>query len=433
MLIKYLYGFCLAGGLFLQLDAPAQEISDSLHYRQAKLNIWCETIRFVYQDYGADSLNENLNCRSWESFHRGLEANHLQVKSFFQSIEKPAIYDGYTTYDAKLIKLTNEISRKLKSSSSRIADAARLEKVDSLQDHLLLIAATTPEVSEPGESISAPDTQEDGIQNNQEAVLMSSEEETTLPVEEENTMEWIEIAQWAFMLLLSAGLILLWVKNSKLEKELNQRMKRRKQEISAISRLKSNAAPPPPGLENPAWLTKEEVQKIIVAEIEKLRQQQKLARQQQAEKTKPVAKRQEQPERSQRPAKQAVNSQRVHTEPVKQATPREDEKPAAGIYYDKLPFKGGFHQSQLSTQRNPDSTYSIQVLSGRPDEAEFWVTEDQEVQKYAMQNGLSFFEEACDYKQVEENPSRVRNLEKGKLRKNGHLWQIEKKVKVSFE
>lgn len=433
MLTKYLYGFCLAGGLFLQLEAPAQGIKDSLHYRQAKLNIWCETIRFVYQDYGADSLNKNLNCRSWESFQRGLEPNHLQVKTFFQAIEKPAIYHGYTTYDAKLQKLTNEISRRLKSSTSRMTDAARLEKVDSLQEHLLLVAATTPEVSEPGESISSPENQENRIPNNQEAVVTSSEEETNLPVEEENTMDWIEIAQWALLLLLSAGLILLWVKNSKLEKELNQRMKRRKQEISAISRLKSNAAPPPPGLEKPASLTKEEVQKIIVAEIEKLRQQQKLARQQQAEKAKPVAKRQEQPERSQPPTKQAVNSQRVQTEPVQQPTPREDEKPAAGIYYDKLPFKGGFHQSQLSTQRNPDSTYSIQVLSGSPDEAEFWVTEDQEVQKYAMQNGLSFFEEACDYKQVEENPSRVRNLEKGKLRKNGHLWQIEKKVKVTFE
>lgn len=432
---KFIFGLVMAAGLFLNFSGHAQGVTDSLQFRQEKLRIWCRTIEFVYQDYGADSLIEDLDCSSWEAFQQSINSNELQVNSFFQAIEKPSIYAGYTTYDAKLQKLRDEIVRKLKSSPGRIAEPARLKKVDSLQEALLYVAsapAPPKERREPEEKTAEADSQKNNVYNDQEALLTGSQQEnTTLTTDEENTMDWTEIAQWALLLLLFAGLFLLWAKNRRLESELDQRMKRRKQEISAVTRLSESLSPVPgrdqPVPAGPPSLTKAEVQRLIHAEIDKLRQQQKNARQQ-AGATATAGKRQEQQEKNERPPKQAKPQP-----PAVKNVVKEEAKPNTGIYYDKLPFKGGFHQNQLSMHRNPDSIYSIQVLSHNPDEAEFWVTEDQEVQKYAMQNGLTFFEEACDYNQVEENPSRVRNLEKGKLRKNGHLWQIEKKVKVSFE
>lgn len=438
---KYMFGLFLAGGLLISLKAPAQVVTDSLQFREAKLRIWCEAIGFVYQDYGADSLSKTLNCRSWEGLQQSITHNTLQVNSFFQAIEKPSIYQGYTTFDAKLQKLRDEIVRKLKSSPGRIADPVRLKKVDSLQESLLLAAASAPsQENTDQQEVAVPVRQESSLnKSNTAAVSRSQQENTTLPEDEENTMNWTEIAQWTLLLLLTAGLVLLWAKYNKLESDMNQRMKRRKQEISAISRINESMVPPQ-GKAKPApavapALSKAEVQSLIHSEIDKLRQQQKTNRQQ-AE-ARHGTKRQEPQERSQpQPAKQpAVEKTQPRPQAVnaEQKETRETGKPEAGIFYDKLPFKGGFHQNQLSTHRHPDSIYSIQLLPEKPDEAEFWVTEDQEVQKYAMQNGLSFFEEACDYNQVEENPSRVRNLEKGKLRKNGHLWQIEKKVKVTFE
>lgn len=432
MQTKFLGGLCLAAGIFMNLDVSAQETSDSLQYRQAKLEIWCETIQFVYQDNGADSLRKTLNCKDWESLRQSIQPNHLQAYSFFQSIEKPSIYQGYSTYDAKLAKLVDEIGKKLKSSPSRTTNSSRLRKVDSLESALRMTALASSG-SRGSNTVSAISDEQKGEANsNQLALVLSRQENINLSEGEEEPMDWIEIAQWALLLLLSAGFALLWVKNNQLQKELNERMNRRKQEISAISRLKETTTPASV-IQKSESLTKPDVQNMVKAEIEKLRQQQKALRQEQLSKTKQV----EIQRKEQEPAQpQPTEKQQVSRSPepeTLQPALKEEGVADPGLYYDKLPFKGGFHQSQLSTHRHPDSIYSIQVLANKPDEAEFWVTEDHEVQKYAMQNGLSFFEEACEYKQVEENPSRVRNLEKGKLRKNGHLWQIEKKVKVNFE
>ena len=436
MPIKFVYGLCLLGGLLLSVKVPAQGIGDSLQYRQAKLDLWCETIRFVYKDNGADSLTRTLNCHSWESLRQSLQPNHLQANSFFLSIEKPSIYQGYSSYEGKLQKLIEEIGKRLKSSPSRSIDPKRIIKVDSLQASLLQVVSARPvgnSLPKKAEEVTG-EMEKALIQPvNTPNAVAESQQENTILLDEEDPMDWTEIAQWALLFLLSAGLAWLWGKNSKLQQELDRRMSRRKQEISAISRIKEPTAVSPAKTNEPAYMSKPEVQSLIRSEIEKVRQQQRnLQNQRQQQRTGNVnSEKRPEGEREKPLPKQEVKK-RPEPEPL-QPTAKEEGKIDSGLYYDKLPFKGGFHQNQLSTHRHPDSIYSIQVLANKPDEAEFWVTEDQEVQKYAMQNGLSFFEEACDYNQVEENPSRVRNLEKGKLRKNGHLWEIEKKVKVNFE
>lgn len=412
----FLSFFCLwVGATF------AQTPLDSLQYRQVKLDIWCETARFIYSDYQADSLVQGLNCRSWEQFRQSLQPNHLETYTFFEAIEKPSIYAGYTSFEAKLAKLVEEISKKLKASGSRRGNEARLQGVDQLQQRLSAIVNNPGEVRGDTEKVA---------DNEQERTLLPPSEDVEAVDEAENAeakvedgWDWTELLQWV-LIGLSLGLSAwLFTQNRQLKKDLNLRMSRRKQEISSLTRQteaqqNKKVKVPEPGL------SEAEVSRLIRKEIDKIRQQQK-ARQQ---KTVVSAERQEPVRKPEPPVEQP--KARIESAPVKQ---QDQPKGSSGLFYDKLPFKGGFHQNQLSERLQPDSIYTIEVSDDRPDEARFWVTEDHEVQKYAMQNGLGFFEEACEYNQVEENPSRVRTLEKGQLRKKGNLWQIEKKVKVSFE
>ncbi len=434
MRIKLFACFFLFAGVFFKAgEVKAQGGADSLLYRQAKLEIWCETMRFIYRDNGADSLLQSLNCQDWVAFDKSMSPNYLQTRTFYQSIEKPSIYSGYTTYNAKLQKLVEEIGKKLRSSPVRAANQNRVQKVDSLQASLLVLAASpTSVVPVQADSEAAPEEVAESreLKNIIVAAPQEAAEEPNSP--EDDQMEWNEILQWLMLLLLAGGLAGLWAQNRKLKNEIEVRMNRRKQEISAISRIKESDKPEnkkPKPVNEPKGVTQAEVARLVRAEIEKVRREQK-ARRQEAAMEQQAARRPQEPQTA--PAEELMAENRPAAAGREEAR-HEGEKPGDGIFYDKLPFKGGFHQNHLSPQRHPDSIYSIQVLPARPDEAEFWVTEDQEVQQYAMQNGLSFFEEACDYDQVEENPSRVRTLERGRLRKNGHLWQIEKKVKVSFE
>lgn len=443
MRIKITAGaFLLLVALLSGSKVNAQGVTDSLLYRQAKLEIWCETMKFIYRDNQADSLLATLNCQDWMAYDKSLQPNYLYTGSFYRSIEKPSIYSGYTTYQAKLQKLVEEIAKKLKAAPTRAADQSRLQKVDSLQASLIALAAV-PSVALAQESaaVAIEEEVEDDNEINTIAAVRQEAADENIPLEDDQ-MNWIEILQWLLLILLTAGLAFLWAQNSKLKKELEIRMKRRKEEISAITRIKESDKPEkvkPKTADEPKGLTQGQVVRLIRAEIEKVREEQRNRRQQQLAANEKQHPRQPKPMPTVEPTPpppaaevrkeiQAENTNTIKEEPVEEKIVAKD-----GLLYDKLPFKGGFHQHHLSQQRHPDSIYSIQVLRGKPDEAEFWVTEDQEVQKYAMQNGLSFFEEACEYSQVEENPSRVRNLEKGKLRKNGPLWQIEKKVKVSFE
>ncbi len=405
----------------------SQAIADSSQYRQAKLGIWCETTRFIYIDNGADSLLQTLNCRNWDALQASMQQNELGAQSFFNAIEKPEIYAGYTTYDAKLSKLIEEISKRLKASRSRQARDPQLRGVDSLQRKLASIAINPavfapPPAGQVNESLAV---NQEAQNETRQQVARELPGETEEALEEEAGIPLLEIVQWGLILLLTGLLGWLFKRNATLEKELNLRMARRKQEIATLAVKKDKEHLPvaeEPRAPVPAGMQEKEVLRLIRKELDRFRQQQQMKA------NRPAA-----PANLQKPLTSKKEMAAVK-EPVQVPVESKPVAPAeAGIFFDKLPFKGGFHQNHLSRQPHPDSIYTIQVLQERPEEAAFWVTEDHDVQKYAMQNGLSFFEEACDYSQVEESPSRVRNLEKGLLRKKGHLWQIEKKAKVSFE
>lgn len=420
--------FLLLSLWLLPAFSQSQVVADSSQYRQAKLGIWCETTRFIYIDNNADSLLTRLDCRSWDELRASLQQNALGEKNFFEAIEKPAIYAGYTTYDAKLSKLIDEIGIKLRASPSRQARDPQLQSVDSLQQALAVIAAnpatkpTAELLEEQGPGISERTQNPEGQAMNRNAEADLEEE-----AEVEASLPWLELGQWLLLLLMAGLLAWLFKRNAALERELNTRMAKRKQEIATLA-VKKDKEPLPVAKPSPALppvaagLEEKEVVRLIRKELDRFRQQQQMK----ANRTAPQG-------NQQKPAPIKKEVTEMAEPPASPPESRSEAPAEAGIYYDKLPFKGGFHQNHLSRQPHADSIYTIQVLGERPEEAAFWVTEDQDVQKYAMQNGLSFFEEACDYSQIEESPSRVRNLEKGVLRKRGHLWQIEKKAKVSFE
>lgn len=416
-----LFLLLVAGLTLFSAKAKAQNRPVEETYSQAKLAIWCETIFFVYQDNGADSLGQRLDCNNWEAFRQSLRPNYLQANTFYQSIEKPEIYEGYSSNEAKLTKLVEEIGRKLKTSPGRQTNPSRRQAVDSLQAELLQLAQN-PVLFSGGEVTLDEPRLANGSQqqtNNSEQDITTEENEEAA---ENGGFSWWEFLQWFFIVLLLLATAGLWNENRRLKRNISIRMARRKEEIAGLAQENVRKSRPEPQFSK--GLSRSEVLQLIRSEHSKLRRQQAESTPKQTE---------TQQEQAEHPPEPVAPVSRQEDVVEAQEQEKNGEQASPGIYYDKLPFKGGFHHNQLSKQRHPDSIYSIEVLKRRPDEAEFWVTEDADIQKYAMENGLTFFEEACEYDQVEENPSRVRNLERGKLRKKGHLWQIEKKVKVSFE
>ena len=402
-------------GCLSQSVAVEAAQNDSLTFNQGRLRIWCETARFVYEDNGADSLLPSLNCQSLETLKNSMASTDgsLGVMRLMNTIDKPAVYKGFSTTEAKLQKLANEISSRLKQSSVRRTNPARLNRVDSLQQQLLLVArqvgAQAAEVNE-GAKPAAP------VASGEPAAVP-----TAAIAETESDIPWNEVLQWLTLLLL-AGLLFWRLR------ELEQRYSRLKREFRSLEKQVNEfmIATINPGPLSTAsdGLSAKEVRNVVK---EELRQNRPAAPKTTAPPT----------ETAESPVQPVPIPATVHV-----PAPALAQAPAAthvrqesdnGLYYDKLPYRGGFHQNEMSRERQRDSLYTIRVYQDQPNEGEYWITEDSEVQRYAMQNGLSFFEEGCEFTEVDENPGRVVNEQKGRLRKEGGVWKIYQKAKVRFE
>ncbi len=405
----------LTGCLLAPVAVRAAQ-SDSLAFHHARLRIWCETTRFVYEDNGADSLLPSVNCQSWEALQKSMAATdaNLGVMRLMNSIDKPAIYQGLSSTEAKLQKLVNEISTRLKQSSVRRANPARLSSVDSLQQQLLLMAR---QVGAQSEELAATDDESPA-----DAFAADEQAAPVTGVATGDTgmgLPWNEILQWLF--IAAIGGFLFWRLRN-----LDDRYTRLKREFRTLEKQVNEfviaTVTPAPLPDHKAGLTENDVRKLVIDELMQLEE---------AAKPMPDAEapifNQAQPETPaaapEPPAPAAAPEQ-----PARQRKEADYE-----LFYDKMPFRGGFHQNEMSRERQRDSIYTIRVLPDQPADAEYWITEDAEVQRYAMQNGLSFFEEGCDFTEVEENPGRVVNEEKGRLRKDGGVWKIQQKARVRFE
>ncbi len=146
-----LYPFCqvrnraLSIGILLYLMlascgvAGAQTPLGQPSLDESKVQIWCATARFVYEDAGRPNLKRTLRCDgSLPALVASLRPDSLRVYSLlYVPIEgKGRIYKGLKDNPARLAALTKAIIGKLKSSPARQRDPARLARLQGLEKKL---------------------------------------------------------------------------------------------------------------------------------------------------------------------------------------------------------------------------------------------------------------------------------------------------------
>jgi hypothetical protein len=106
---------------------------------ESKVQIWCATARFVYDDAGRPNLKRTLRCDgSLAALEASLRSDSLRVYSLlYAPIEsKGRIYKGLKDSPTRLAALTKAIIGKLKSSPARQRDPARLARLQGLEKKL---------------------------------------------------------------------------------------------------------------------------------------------------------------------------------------------------------------------------------------------------------------------------------------------------------
>ena len=138
---------------------------------ESKVQIWCATVRFVYDDAGRPNLKSTVRCDggSLAALAASIRPDSLRVYSLlYQPIEgRGAIYQGKKDNPARLAALAKAIVSKLKGSPARRKDPARMARVTALETALTnyvqsgtplgeVNAAMTPEAADTAAVPGAP-------------------------------------------------------------------------------------------------------------------------------------------------------------------------------------------------------------------------------------------------------------------------------------
>ncbi|MBF9222607.1 hypothetical protein [Hymenobacter ruricola] len=130
---------------------------------ESKVQIWCATVRFVYDDAGRPNLKGTVRCEGGNlaALAASIRPDSLRVYSLlYQPIEgRGAIYQGKKDNPARLAALAKAIVSKLKGSPARRKDPARMARVQALETALThyvesgtplgdVSAAMTPETAD---------------------------------------------------------------------------------------------------------------------------------------------------------------------------------------------------------------------------------------------------------------------------------------------
>lgn len=103
---------------------------------ESKVQIWCATVRFVYDDAGRPKLKSTVRCEggNLSALAASIRPDSLRVYSvLYQPIEgRGSIYQGKKDNPARLAALTKAIVAKLKSSAARRKSPARMARVAAL-------------------------------------------------------------------------------------------------------------------------------------------------------------------------------------------------------------------------------------------------------------------------------------------------------------
>ncbi|WP_161599553.1 hypothetical protein [Hymenobacter nivis] len=152
------------GLLLAARPAPAQTPLGQPSLDEAKVQIWCATARFVYDDAGRPSLKSTVRCAGADlpALAASLRPDSLRVYSvLYQPIEgRGAIYQGKKGTPAQLGALVKAIVQKLKASPARRRDPARLARLQALETALAnYVDHGTPPGDVPAAMVpAAPDT-----------------------------------------------------------------------------------------------------------------------------------------------------------------------------------------------------------------------------------------------------------------------------------
>lgn len=125
--------------LLAGLPAHAQMTLGQPSLDESKVQVWCATARFVYEDAGRPNLKRTLRCDgNLGTLAASLRPDSLRVYSLlYAPIEgKGQIYKGLKDNPARLAALTKAIVARLRSSPARQRDPARLARLQSLEKKL---------------------------------------------------------------------------------------------------------------------------------------------------------------------------------------------------------------------------------------------------------------------------------------------------------
>ena len=148
----------------LPLLAPAQTPLGQPSLDEAKVQIWCATVRFVYDDAGRPNLKSTVRCEggNLDALAASIRPDSLRVYSvLYQPIEsRGAIYQGKKDTHTRLAALAKAILGKLKGSPARRKDPARMARVAALETALTnYVESGTPPGDVPAAMApEAPDT-----------------------------------------------------------------------------------------------------------------------------------------------------------------------------------------------------------------------------------------------------------------------------------
>jgi hypothetical protein len=125
----------LAGGAPARAQTPLGQPS----LDESKVQVWCATARYVYEDAGRPNLKRTLRCEgNLGTLAASLRPDSLRVYSLlYAPIEgKGTIYKGLKDNPARIAALTKAIISRLKSSPARQRDPARMAGLQGLEKKL---------------------------------------------------------------------------------------------------------------------------------------------------------------------------------------------------------------------------------------------------------------------------------------------------------
>ncbi|MBD2713762.1 hypothetical protein KBK19_01795 [Microvirga sp. STR05] len=279
----------LSGLLLLAVSSHAQTPLGKPTLDEQKVQVWCATARFVYEDTGRPNLKNSLQCgSSLKAFENSIKPDSQRVYSaLYQPLEgRGTMYQGLGSDPSRLQKLTTEIINRLKSSPARRANPARMQRLATLETALSnyvqngtpigdLAAAesATSDVTDTTTNLDAGAPEVSGDAGLSEAGVAVPQAAASTGAGESLMNKFF--GPLALILsLLSLVLYALMRKSlAGFQKEMSARIDRRREEISALQSAPTTGGSKPADRLTPAQLREVEslVQQRVEEEMKKIR------------------------------------------------------------------------------------------------------------------------------------------------------------------